>query len=214
MPKYIPIDSLKEDEVAARVQKKIQEKKINNTVEKATHDNGKDYLKMLKSTHRHKPNVAQDMKDHITKMKCELEEQKLIIQAQKEHVSSVALSKEGNIISQQVNNILTLPCRDEVKKQLIKRRLDNNEVVQEYISNTLAYNAIAKINKNLRFVAHVGMEYIRAEEDYKLLKYQLQYQQQQQQQIVQQVVVPEETKEIVKEDEVINEITVSESTNE
>jgi hypothetical protein len=206
MPKYITVDSLKEDEVEAKINKKIQEKKINETVEKATHDNGKDYIKMMKSMGKNnKSSVGQDMKDHITKMKCELEEQKLIMEAQKERVAAIALSKEGNIISQQVNNILTLPCKDEVKKQLIKRRLDNNEVVQEYISNTLAYNAIARIDKNLRFFAHVGLEYMRAEEDYKLLKYQLQYQQQQN---VQQNVQPEVKVEVQPEvkEEIVNQI--------
>jgi hypothetical protein len=199
MPKYIQIDSLKEDEVTAKVNKKIQEKKINNTVEKATHDKNKDFLQMMKSAHSNKPSASQNMKDHITKMKCELEERKLMMEAEKAHVENVALSKEGNIISQQVNKILTLPCKDEVKKELIKRRLDNNEVVQEYISNTLAYNAISRIDKNIRFVAHVGMEYMRAEEDYKLLKYQLQYQQQQNQQQVQPEVKVEAKVDVVQE---------------
>ena len=163
-PKFISIQSLNEADVNAAISKKIQEKQISHKVSDATRDKSKDYFKMIKHANP-KPNLKQELNDHITKMKCEVEEQKLLQQ----QIVEVGQSEEGNIINRQMTNLLTLPVKDAVKKRLFEIRLKQNVVIQDYMNNTLAYTLISKVNKNMRFCAHVGLEYIGAEQDYKIL---------------------------------------------
>ena len=101
------------------------------------------------------------------------EREKMLEQMERIEKMKMSQSKEGVQINQYISDMLSVPVKDPIKKEIFKNRIQRNDVIQDYINETLVVNSINRINKNLRFVAYVGLELVNTEEDYKKYKFQM-----------------------------------------
>ena len=101
------------------------------------------------------------------------EREKMLEQMERIERTKMAESKEGVQINHYISDMLTVPVKDPIRKEIFKNRIQRNGVIQDYRNETLVVNSISRFNKHLRFGVYVGLELVNTEEDYKKYKFQM-----------------------------------------
>ena len=175
MAKIIEISKFKEADIQEKLQAKLEQKRINNMVKEKSEKKPDNPFKGMKFQPK-STNLMDKAKCAEAQMREEkaiYEREKMLEQMERIEKMKMSQSKEGVQINQYISDMLSVPVKDPIKKEIFKNRIQRNDVIQDYINETLVVNSINRINKNLRFVAYVGLELVNTEEDYKKYKFQM-----------------------------------------
>ena len=175
MAKVIEISKFKEADIQEKLQAKLEQKRINNMVKEKSEKKPDNPFKGMKFQPK-STNLMDKAKCAEAQMredKAIYEREKMLEQMERIEKMKMSQSKEGVQINQYISDMLSVPVKDPIKKEIFKNRIQRNDVIQDYINETLVVNSINRINKNLRFVAYVGLELVNTEEDYKKYKFQM-----------------------------------------
>jgi hypothetical protein len=177
MAKVIDVSKFKESEIKERLEKKIEQKKLNKMAE-IKGEKGEKPTNPFKGVRfkQNKNNFMDKCKDAEAQMKedtIKFEHEQRMKQMEKIHIEQIKNSGEGRQMNTYVNDALAYAWQDPIKKEIFKNRLSNNEVIQSHINDAIVYNAINVVNKNLRFGLYLAMECVGTEEDYKRYLYQV-----------------------------------------
>ena len=175
MAKVVDISKFKEADIQEKLQAKLEQKRINNMVKEKSEKKPDNPFKGMKFQPK-STNLMDKAKCAEAQMREEkaiYEREKMLEQMERIEKMKMSQSKEGVQINQYISDMLSVPVKDPIKKEIFKNRIQRNDVIQDYINETLVVNSINRINKNLRFVAYVGLELVNTEEDYKKYKFQM-----------------------------------------
>ena len=175
MAKVIDISKFKEAEIQEKLQVKLEQKRLNSMVKEKSEKKSENPFKGMKFQPK-STNLMDKAKCAEAQMKEEkaiYEREKMLEQMERMERMKMSQSKEGVQINQYISDMLSVPVKDPIKKEIFKNRIQRNDVIQDYINETLVVNSISRINKNLRFMAYVGLELLNTEEDYKKYKFQM-----------------------------------------
>lgn len=177
MAKIIDISKFEEADIQEKLEAKLEQKRLNNMVNEKMGKKGENPFKGIKFRPK-----SSSLMDKAKYAEAQLREEKAIYEKkimleeiERTEMMKMAQSKEGVQINQYVSDMLSMPVKDPIKKEIFKNRIQRNNVIQDYINDTIVTNSIQRINKNLRFVAYVGMELANTEEDYKKYKFQMEH---------------------------------------
>lgn len=192
---YIEVSSFKKQEDNEKIKVKKEAKNLNQKVK--TDMESKKKLNVFKDIKYEK---APTEKTQMNDFKKEIELQRFFEEQKKMIVSDTISSEEGKMFEKHINHVLALPEQNLYKRELFSMRLKQNKVIQEYVQENIVYNCVSRVNKNIKFLLHYGLEYHEANEEYKKLLLIAQQQQQQKQ------IIPEQKVEESKVEDIEEEI--------
>lgn len=150
--------------------KKKQERNFINDQAKP-HDDDKPskkiVLKEVVKQFRQKENKPE--KITLTDIKQQLEINKIIKEETQNEITQIVSSGEVQEIKRETINLLATPHFHPVKRQIFARKLNQSEIINDYLDNNLLLRFFSRANQNLKFAVVYGLKYMQTHDDYEKL---------------------------------------------
>lgn len=200
----IPDSHFEQLEKKLLINKKIENKKILNHVAESCKDTRMTDQKMCKELNKNqsvqhflnaKPVTQQAPPQNIIRLKDLQNEEKvieLVENKKKNEIKQMMKLKEIAGIKNSIINTMAFTQKHPIKRKIFAGRLNESEIVHEYIENNMLYHLFSKANNTIKFACIYGINYIQANTDYE--NYVLLTQQQKQEKQPEEKKEPEEPK--------------------
>jgi hypothetical protein len=160
---HISVKSLKPQEDKIKIEEKKEVVKINQKVKAQTTEpkpfNPFKDIKLTKGKDKEP--------DELKSIKKDLEIEQFLSEQKKKLIENKIQTAEGKVLYDHAYKLMASPERDLYKREIFENRLKSNPAIKDYVEQHMVFNVLHRVNHNLRFLLHYGIEWNQSHEDFK-----------------------------------------------